>query len=98
MEQRKQHKWRTQDGVTPDYRAFHEVHVSMDLGAKRNEELEDFIAKHITEFKGHAEGKSGISLMLFDRKQDAQSFADILISKLGIQKEHITIKARKFTR
>lgn len=97
-EQRREHNWRTQNGVTPSYRASHEVYVTKDLGAQRNDEIIAFISKHIAEFKGHSEDKSGIPLMLFERKQDAQTFADELSSRFDIQKEHITIKARKFTR
>lgn len=92
------HKWRTQDGVTPGYKAFHEVYITKDLGSERNEELVAFIGKHIAEFKGHTEDKHGIPLMLFDRKQDAQTFANELNASLDIQKEHITVKARKYTR
>jgi hypothetical protein len=36
--------------------------------------------------------------MLFERKQDAQKFANELGARLDIPKEHITVKARKFTR
>ena len=97
-EQRKEHKWRTQDGVTPNYRAFHEVYITRDLGSERNERLITFISKHIGEFKGHTEDKHGIPLMLFERKQDAQTFANELSTRLNIQKEHITVKARKYTR
>ena len=98
MGQRKEHKWRTQDGFTPSYKAFHEVHVTKDFGPERNEELLAFIGKHIAEFKGHTEDKSGIPLMLFERKQDAQTFANELGARLNIRKEHIAVKARKFTR
>ena len=98
MIQREEHKWRTQDGVTPSYKAFHEVYITKDLGSQRNEELIAFIDKHIAEFKGHIEDKHGIPLMLFERKQDAQTFANELSARLDIQKEHITIKARKYTR
>ncbi len=44
--------------------------------------------------------KIGINIpqMLFERGQDAQSFADELQMKLNIPKEHITVKARKYTR
>jgi hypothetical protein len=97
-EQRKEHRWRTQDGVTPSYRAFHEVYVTKDLGPKENEELVAFIGKHIAEFKGHTEDKHGIPIMLFERKQDAQAFASELRARLNIKEEHITIKARKFAR
>lgn len=97
-EQRKEHKWRTQDGVTPSYKAFHEVYVTKDLGSERNAEIISFIGKHIADFKGHTEDKHGIPLMLFERKQDAQTFANELSARLNIQKEHITVKARKFTR
>ncbi len=98
MEQRREHKWRTQDGATPSYKAFHEVYVTKDFGSERNEELVAFIGKHIAEFKGHTEDKHGIPLMLFDRMQDAQRFADELSARLNVPKEHITIKARKYTR
>jgi hypothetical protein len=57
-----------------------------------------FIDKHITEFNGHTEDKHGIPLMLFERKQDAHTFANELSARLDIQKEHITVKARKYTR
>ena len=92
------HKWRTNDGVTPGYKAFNEVYFTKDLGSQRNEELVAFIGKHITEFKGHTEDKHGIPLMLFERKQDAQTFANEVSTRLNIQKEHITVKARKYTR
>ncbi|MFC1970831.1 hypothetical protein ACFLV0_02695 [Chloroflexota bacterium] len=92
------HKWRTRDGFTPSYRALHEVYITKDLGSERNEELVAFIGKHIAEFKGHTEDKHGIPLMLFERKQDAQTFANELTARLNIQKEHITVKARKYTR
>jgi hypothetical protein len=98
MEQRREHRWRTQDGVTPSYKAFHEVYITKDLGSERNEQLIAFIAKHITDFKGHTEDKHGIPLMLFERKQDAQNFANEISARLDIQKEHITVKARKYTR
>ena len=92
------HKWRTNDGVTPTYKAFNEVYITKDLGSQRNEELVAFIGKHIAEFKGHTEDKHGIPLMLFERNQDAQTFANELSAKLGIHKEHVSVKARKFTR
>lgn len=98
FEQRKEHKWRTQDGETPSYKSFHEVHITKDLGSARNEELVAFIDKHIAEFKGHIEDKHGIPLMLFERKQDAQNFSNELSARLDIPKEHITVKARKYTR
>ena len=98
MIQRKEHRYRTQDGETPSYKAFHEVYITKDLGPKRNEELVAFVDKHIAEFKGHIEDKHGIPLMLFERKQDAQTFSNKLSARLSIQKEHITIKARKYTR
>jgi hypothetical protein len=92
------HKWRTQDGVTPGYKAFHEVYITKDFGAERNEELIAFISKHIAEFKGHIEDKHGIPLMLFERPQDAQKFANELSARLNVPKEHIAVKARKYTR
>jgi hypothetical protein len=97
-EQRKEHKWRTQEGVIPSYKAFHEVYVTKNLGAHRSEEIVTFISKHISEFNGHTEDKHGIPLMLFERKQDAQTFANEPNARLDIPKEHITVKARKYTR
>jgi len=98
LQKEPEHKFRTQDGATPDYKAFHEVYVTKDLASERNEELKAFINQHITEYKGMAEEKHGIPQMLFERKQDAQLFANELSAKLKIQKEHISVKARKFTR
>jgi len=92
------HKWRARDGSTPEYEAFHEVYVTKDLGSERNEKLKAFIIKHITKFKGKTEEKHGIPQMLFERKQDAQIFANEISARLDIQKEHITVKARKYTR
>jgi aromatic ring-opening dioxygenase catalytic subunit (LigB family) len=92
------HKRRINDGVTPKYKAFNEVYVTKDLGSRRNDELVAFVAKYIDEYKGHKEDKHGIPLMLFDRKKDAQTFTNEVSARLNIQKEHITIKARKFTR
>ena len=93
-----EHKWRTRDGSIPSYRAFHEVYITKDLGPERNEDLIAFIDKHITEFNGQTEEKHGIPLMLFERKQDAQKFANELSARLNIHKEHITVKARKYKR
>ena len=93
-----EHKWRVREGSTPAFKAFHEVYVTKDLGPERNEELIGFIDKHITEFKGKTENKHGIPLMLFENVQDAHKFANELSAKLNIHKEHISVKARKFTR
>ena len=97
-QQEPEHKWRTQDGFTPSYRALHEVYITKDFGAERNEELIAFIGKNIAEYKGKTEDKHGIPLMLFERKQDAQMFANELSARLNVSKEHITVKARKYTR
>ena|SRR5450759_2243526 len=85
-------------GDSPGYRAFHEVYVTKSFGTERNEDLTAFINTHIAEFKGKTEDKHGIPQMLFERGQDAQEFADELHTKLNIPEEHITIKARKYTR
>ena len=85
-------------GNSPGYRAFHEVYITKDFGAERNEELLAFIVKHIAEYKGKTEDKQGVPLMLFDIMEDAQKFANELSARLNIPKEHITIKARKYTR
>ena len=82
----------------PSYKAFHEVCITKDLGPERNEDLITFIEKHITEFKGQTGNKHGIPLMLFERQQDAHKFANELSERLNIRKEHITVKARKYTR
>ena len=97
-EERAEHKWRLREGFTPSYEAFHEVYITKDLGPERNEDLIAFIDKHITEFKGKAEAKHGIPLMLFEKQQDAHKFASELSDRLNIRKEHITVKARKYTR
>lgn len=92
------HKWRNQDGFTPNYKAFHEVHLTKDLGSERNEKLKAFIEKHIAEFNGKTVEKHGIPQMLFEKQQDAHKFANELGARLDILKEHITVKAAKFTR
>ena len=97
-EQRNEHKWRIQDGVTPDYKAFQEVYITKPIRSGKNEDLIAFINEHIIEFKGHTEFKPGIPSMLFERRQDAQLFVNELKAKFDIEKEHIEIKARKFTR
>jgi hypothetical protein len=86
------------EGNSPGYRAFHEVYVTKDLGSERNEALVAFINQHITDFKGTTGDKHGIPQMLFERAQDANEFVDALQMKLNIPKEHITVKARKYTR
>jgi hypothetical protein len=86
------------EGNSPGYRALHEVFITKGFGSERNEELVEFINKHITEYKGNMENKHGIPQMLFERALDAQEFANELQTKLNIPKEHISIKARKFTR
>ena len=96
--ERPENKWRTRDGFSPSYRALHEVCITKDFGPERNEELVAFIGKHIAEYKGKTEDKHGIPLMLFEGSQDAHKFADEISARLNIQKEHITIKARKYTR
>jgi hypothetical protein len=85
-------------GDSPGYRAFHEVYLTKDLGSQRNQEVIDFIDKHIAEYKGKTEDKHGIPLMLFERSQDARKFALELGEKLNIHQDHITVKAQKFTR
>jgi hypothetical protein len=96
--ERPENKWRARDGFTPSYRALHEVYITKDFGPERNEELVAFISKRIAVYKGKTEDKHGIPLMLFDRRQDAQKFANELRARLNVPKEHITIKARKYTR
>lgn len=85
-------------GNSPGYRAFHEVHITKDLGSQRNQEVIAFIDKHIAEFNGKIENRHGIPLMLFERKQDAQRFANDISARLDVPQEHVTVKARKYTR
>jgi len=85
-------------GNSPGYRAFHEVYITKDLGSQRNQEVIAFIDKHIAEFNGKSENKHGIPQMLFERKQDAQRFANDISARLDIPQEHITVKAKKYTR
>ena len=85
-------------GNSPGYRAFHEVYITKSFGTERDEALLAFINQHIAEFKGETEDKHGIPQMLFERAVDAQEFANVLQTKLNIPQEHITVKARKFTR
>jgi hypothetical protein len=85
-------------GNSPGYRAFHEVYLTKDLGSQRNQEVLGFIEKHIAEYNGKTEDKHGIPLMLFEREQDAHKFANELGARLNVPKEHITVKAKEFTR
>ena len=85
-------------GNSPGYRAFHEVYITKGFGPERDAALVAFINQHIAEFKGQTADKHGIPQMLFERAQDAQEFASELQAKLNIPKEHITVKARKYTR
>lgn len=87
-----------EESAGPGSRAFHEVFLTKDFGAERNQELVDFIEKHVAEYNGKIEEKHGIPLMLFEREQDAHKFANELSVRLNIPQEHITVKARKFTR
>jgi len=98
IEQEREHKYRKQDGETPGYKAYHEVCITKILGSTTNEEVAAFVNKNIDQFKGHLEEKTGIPAMLFERNQDAQAFVNELNVKFKIPKEHITIKAQKFTR
>jgi len=98
LEEERGHKYRVQNGETPSFKAYHEVHITKYSGSLNNEEITAFIDNNISDFKGHVEENHGIPVMLFDREQDARAFADELTAKLKIKKEHIAIKARKFTR
>jgi hypothetical protein len=95
--EREPHRWPPGKG-TPSYEASHEVYLTKDFGSEREGDLIAFINKHITEFKGKTEDKQGIPLMLFERQQDAHNFANEISARLNISKEHITVKARKYTR
>ena len=98
LEQEREHKYRKQDGETPDYKAYLEVRITKILGSTTNEEVAAFANKSIGQFKGHLEEQAGIPIMLFERNQDAMAFVNELNAKFKIPKEHITIKAQKFTR
>ena len=84
--------------MSSTHEALHEVYITKDLGSERNEDLIAFIGKHIAEYKGKTEEKHGIPLMLFARRQDAQEFANELSARLNIPKEHIAVKAKRYTR
>lgn len=96
--ERRMRKFGPREGFTPRYKAFHEVHITKNLGPKKNDDLVAFIKKHITDSAGKTEDKHGIPQMLFERRQDAQKFASALSARLNIHKEHITVKARKYKR
>jgi hypothetical protein len=85
-------------GHTPKFRAYHEVYITKDQGAKRSQEITTFVDLHIAEHKGKTEEKHGIPTMLFERQADAHKFAKELIQKFNIPKEHIEVKAQKFNR
>lgn len=85
-------------GNSPGYRAFHEVYITKDLGSQRNQEVIAFIDKKIADFNGKIENKHGIPLMLFEKKMDAERFAKDISARLNVPQEHITVKARKYTR
>jgi hypothetical protein len=85
-------------GHTPKYRAFHEVTITKKISAEKSQEVKTFVDLHIAQHKGKAEDKHGIPVMLFERKVDAEVFAKELSAKLNIPKEHIEVKAQKFTR
>ena len=87
-----------EESAGPGSRSSHEVFLTKDFGAERNQEVVDFIGKHIAEYNGKTEDKHGIPLMLFEREQDAHNFATEMSTKLNIPHEHISVKARKFTR
>jgi hypothetical protein len=97
-EQEREHKYRKQNGETPDYKAYLEVHITKISGSTTNEEIAEFANKTIAQYKGHIEEQAGIPVMLFERNQDAMSFVNELHAKFRIPKEHMTIKAQKFTR
>jgi hypothetical protein len=92
------HKQRNQNGATPSYRAFHEVYITRDFGSKTNEKLITYISEHISEYGGKTADKHGIPLMLFEKSQNAHKFANKLSVHLDIPREHISVKAQKFTR
>jgi hypothetical protein len=95
IEQEKMHKYHKQNGETPSFKAYHEVHINKILGSVTKEDVAAFANNNITKFKGHLGEKAGIPVMLFERNQDAQAFANELKAKLKIPREHIEIKAQK---
>ncbi len=97
LEQEKEHKYRKQDRENPAYKAYHEVHITKISGSTTNEEIAEFANKNIAQFKGRTEEKAGIPVTT-QRNQDAMSFVNELHAKFKIPKEHMTIKAQKFTR
>jgi hypothetical protein len=95
IEQERMHKFRKQNGETPSFKAYHEVHITKIPGSLKKEDVTEFVSKNITVFKGHLEEKAGIPTMLFERNQDAQAFINELSAKLKIHREHMEIKAQK---
>jgi hypothetical protein len=85
-------------GHTPKYREYHEVYITKKLGMNKEHEVIAFIGAHIAEFKGKTEEKHGIPVMVFERSADAHRFAKDLSAKIDIPREHIEVKAQKFTR
>jgi hypothetical protein len=83
------------EGSVPGFRAFHEVYVTKDLGPEKNVQLANFVNKYIAEFKGSPESGDGIPKMLFERRQDAQIFANHVSARLQIRKQDINIRAMK---
>ena len=76
---------------------LHVVHINKDLGYQREGEIREFVEKHLKEYGGHTleRYQHGISLLLFDREQDASKFANDMSKKLNIPREHITVRAEK---
>ncbi len=93
-----EHKYRAQNGETPAYKAMQEVYITRKLASDNRVRLIDFVAKHIAEYKGMSEDKHDLPVMLFEKKDDAHKFANALVEHLNIPREHVAVKAQKFTR
>lgn len=76
----------------------HIVRITKNLGEERRQEIVDFIAEHLTEYKGktedRTEGRHGIPMMVFERQQDAHIFANAMSQKLDFPREHIDVQPR----
>jgi len=62
LEEERGHKYRVQNGETPSFKAYHEVHITKYSGSLNNEEITAFIDNNISDFKGHVEENHSIRL------------------------------------
>ena len=77
----------------------HVVSITKNLGEERRNEIVAYIGAHIAEHKGKTEdrtaGRHGIPMMIFERQQDAHTFANDMSQSLNFPREHISVTPRK---